>query len=357
MRKLIAVLFATLMLVGSAYGVLVNETIKIHQDKFDEGATDLHFIAHQSEPGIYIKDWKVTTTPPFPFITGWLDDYPIGDGDPHCVHVDCWGTVIPYCTWVTISVDLELTDYNKVIIDSILWTRDENPDDPTDPVDTIKSDVPGHGFEVDYIDEAGNSTYIFRNTSDKPFIIRDFRYARNQKELIDAERLFDWDGWTDKEPDFVVEPGSKYIIPLKEMEPRLYFYTRYNLYLPGILTEGEQLVAEGVQIHEDQTKPGQSMSIKDAGLLPDVKFIDVNSYSEYSEIRYQLPKSTVATVTVYSVTGEKVATLVNERKAAGAYTLRWDGTADNGTKVPAGLYVCRLTADGIQAAEKTIRLK
>lgn len=356
MRKLFAVLLAALVLAGSAYGVLVTETIKIHQDKFEQGATDLHFIAYQSEPGIYIKEWKVTTDPPFPFITGWVDDYPIGDGDPHCVHVDCWGLVIPYCTWVTIEVQFELNEYNKIIIDSILWTY-ENPDDPTDPVDTLKSDVPGHGFEVDYIDDAGNSTYIFRNAGDKAVIVKDFRYARNQEELISSAKLFDWSGWTDKEPDFVVEPESKYIIGLADMKPGLYFFTNYKLYLPGDSKDGDQLVAEGVQIHEDQTKPGQSMGIKESGLLPDVKFIDVNSYPDYSEIRYQLPKATNAIVTVYSVTGEKVATLVNERKAAGAYTIRWDGTADDGTKVSAGLYVCRLSADGIQAAEKTIRLK
>lgn len=357
MRKSFASLFAVLALAGSAYGVLVNETIIIHQDKFEKGATDLHFIAYQSEPGIYIKDWKVTTNPPFPSIAGWLDDYPIGDGDPHCVHVDCWGTVIPYCTMVTIDVKLELTDYNKIIIDSILWTYDEKPEDTDNPVDTVDSEVPGQGFEVDYIDEAGNSTYIFRNTSEEPVIVRDFRYARNQKEPIPGPKLFEWQGWTDKEPDFVVEPGGKYIIPLKDMKPGLYFFARYDLYKPGNTKNGDVLVAKGTQVHEDQTKPGKVMGIKESGLLPDVKFIDVNSYPEYSEIRYQLPKSTIANVTLYSVTGEKVVTLVNERKSAGAYTIHWDGTDANGRRVSAGLYICKLSADGIEASEKMVRVK
>ncbi len=356
MRKLSAVLFAALMLAGSAYGVLVNQTIKVHQDKFDNGATDLHFIAYQSEPKIFIQSWTVTTNPPFPFITGWVNDYPIWDGDPHCVHVDCWGAIIPYCDTVTINVQFDLNEYNKIIIDSILWTA-KDPEDPENPPDTIPSDVPGHGFEVDYIDDAGNSTYIFRNEGEKTVIVKNFRFARNQKELVPAEKLFDWQGWTDKAPDFVVEPGSKFIIPLENMKPRLYFFAKYKLYLPGISKEGDQLVAEGVQIHEDQTKPGKSMGIKESGLLPDVKFISVNSDPNYTEIRYQLPKSTNANVTVYSVTGEKVVTLVNEHKAAGSYTLRWDGTDSKGASVPAGLYICRLSADGIQAAEKTVRVK
>ena len=35
MRKLFAILIATLVIVGSAYGVLSTQTIKIHQDKYD----------------------------------------------------------------------------------------------------------------------------------------------------------------------------------------------------------------------------------------------------------------------------------------------------------------------------------
>ncbi len=56
---------------------------------------------------------------------------------------------------------------------------------------------------------------------------------------------------------------------------------------------------------------------------------------------------------VYNVLGQRVRTLVDGDIIAGEQAATWDGQADSGVSVPAGVYVVRLVASG---AERTIRV-
>ena len=52
---------------------------------------------------------------------------------------------------------------------------------------------------------------------------------------------------------------------------------------------------------------------------------------------------------MYSLTGQKVATLAHGLREAGAYTLRWDGRDDDGRKLASAVYLYRLQAgDGVE---------
>jgi flagellar hook assembly protein FlgD len=66
------------------------------------------------------------------------------------------------------------------------------------------------------------------------------------------------------------------------------------------------------------------------------------------QIRYGVTKPTKIRLEVYNVLGERVKTLVNEEKPIGTYSITWDGKADNGKRVSAGIYITKLTQ-----AEKT----
>ncbi|MBD3285051.1 T9SS type A sorting domain-containing protein, partial [candidate division WOR-3 bacterium] len=76
-----------------------------------------------------------------------------------------------------------------------------------------------------------------------------------------------------------------------------------------------------------------------------------------TEIRYALPQGTHVELSLYSTDGRRIATLINEHQTAGSHTITWDGTDDAGLNVAAGVYFCRLSAEGLQIAEKVIRLK
>jgi len=49
---------------------------------------------------------------------------------------------------------------------------------------------------------------------------------------------------------------------------------------------------------------------------------------------------------VYDLSGRRVTTIVSGSQAAGAHSIEWAGTDGNGTPVPGGVYLMRLTADG-----------
>ncbi len=66
------------------------------------------------------------------------------------------------------------------------------------------------------------------------------------------------------------------------------------------------------------------------------------------KIHYGVTQKTKIRIDVYNVLGERVKTLVNEEKPIGTYSLFWDGKADNGKRVSAGIYVAK-----IKQADKT----
>jgi hypothetical protein len=56
------------------------------------------------------------------------------------------------------------------------------------------------------------------------------------------------------------------------------------------------------------------------------------------------------------VTGRKVATLANEPLPPGSYELEWNGRADSGGTVAAGVYFLRLTTPAADLSRKIVKL-
>lgn len=75
-----------------------------------------------------------------------------------------------------------------------------------------------------------------------------------------------------------------------------------------------------------------------------------------SLIRYSCARSGNVAVKVYSVTGRKVATLVNRFHDPGTYSLWWDGTGDQG-RLPSGVYLYRMVAGSSVKARRFVLLR
>ena len=76
-----------------------------------------------------------------------------------------------------------------------------------------------------------------------------------------------------------------------------------------------------------------------------------NPFNPSTVISYRLSAISIVTLKVYDMLGREVATLVNEEKPAGAYTVNWN--AD----VPSGSYFYRLQAGGFDQVRKMMVLK
>ena len=69
-----------------------------------------------------------------------------------------------------------------------------------------------------------------------------------------------------------------------------------------------------------------------------------NPFNSGTMIRFSMPQSNDVDLSLYNLTGQKVATLLNGTRAAGTYTIRWDGRDDAGQNLASGVYLYRFRA-------------
>lgn len=67
-----------------------------------------------------------------------------------------------------------------------------------------------------------------------------------------------------------------------------------------------------------------------------------NPFNTSTVIRFLLPKSDVVELTLYSLAGQKVATLIEGSVRAGVHELLWNGLDSHGRAMASGLYFYRL---------------
>jgi len=69
-----------------------------------------------------------------------------------------------------------------------------------------------------------------------------------------------------------------------------------------------------------------------------------NPFNPATTISFDLPAAQQTRLTIYSVDGRRVVTLVDQLSAAGRHEVLWTGTDDHGHQVPSGVYFYRFEA-------------
>ncbi len=77
-----------------------------------------------------------------------------------------------------------------------------------------------------------------------------------------------------------------------------------------------------------------------------------NPFNPTTTIQYAIPKESFVTIKVYDVLGKEIATLVNERKSAGNYSVDF-----NSSNLPSGVYFYRMQAGSFISTKKFVLLK
>ncbi|MFH1011241.1 MAG: right-handed parallel beta-helix repeat-containing protein [bacterium] len=77
-----------------------------------------------------------------------------------------------------------------------------------------------------------------------------------------------------------------------------------------------------------------------------------NPFNSSTMIRYDVPQAGKVSLTIYSLLGQRVATLYDSWQAAGSHTISWD-VAD----LPSGVYFCRMQAAGFMQTRKMLLVK
>ncbi|MCX6640308.1 MAG: T9SS type A sorting domain-containing protein, partial [bacterium] len=80
--------------------------------------------------------------------------------------------------------------------------------------------------------------------------------------------------------------------------------------------------------------------------------IGPNPSNPITAISYQLSAVSLVNLSVYDITGRRVAQLVNGRQNPGDYSVSWNATGN-----ASGVYLVRLTTPGEEIAQKVVILK
>jgi hypothetical protein len=116
--------------------------------------------------------------------------------------------------------------------------------------------------------------------------------------------------------------------------------------------DGQGLDNDGNLLYEADD-PGCSITpVADgSGTTPDAWRLhpcNPNPFNPLTTIRFDLPVATEVQLTVYTLTGRHVATLVNRQLPAGSHEAIWNGRDQQGRTLPSGNYLYRLEAGSYQ---------
>ena len=79
-----------------------------------------------------------------------------------------------------------------------------------------------------------------------------------------------------------------------------------------------------------------------------------NPFNPSTIIPYQLPASMHVRLEVFNLLGQRIATLVDGERRAGAHTAEWDATDAAGQAVGAGVYLYRLSGEGAKITRRML---
>ena len=82
-----------------------------------------------------------------------------------------------------------------------------------------------------------------------------------------------------------------------------------------------------------------------------------NPFNPETTIRYDVAKTGTVRLSMYALTGQLVRTLMDGGRAAGSYSVTWDGTDDAGRDVASGVYLCRMEGGEYRAVRKLVLVR
>ena len=82
-----------------------------------------------------------------------------------------------------------------------------------------------------------------------------------------------------------------------------------------------------------------------------------NPFNPTTEIEFRLRKAGQVKLAVYNTLGQKVVTLVDAKRTAGTYSVKWDGRNDNGNPVTTGIYFYKLELGANSITKKMLLAK
>ena len=82
-----------------------------------------------------------------------------------------------------------------------------------------------------------------------------------------------------------------------------------------------------------------------------------NPFNPWTQLAYDLPSAGRATLSIFDVSGRRVATLIDGTLEAGRHEQSWDGRDDAGNELPSGVYLALLRAGETRESTRLVLLR
>ncbi len=122
----------------------------------------------------------------------------------------------------------------------------------------------------------------------------------------------------------------------------------------GLLSEDEMMILFGAYYIPTASPADDAVA---APLSPMLLANYPNPFNASTELVFELPLAAHATITVFNVLGQNVATLADGMYPAGRNRIAWDGRDDAGASLSAGIYLCTLEASNSVQTRKLLLLR
>ena len=82
-----------------------------------------------------------------------------------------------------------------------------------------------------------------------------------------------------------------------------------------------------------------------------------NPFNSSSQISFRLSKPAYACIRIYDILGQEIATLLNENLESGMHSVTFDGTDNDGRKMPSGIYLYQLEVENFIRTKRLVHIK
>ncbi len=241
-------------------------------------------------------------------------------------------TTIAYNTAVQGNAIVLSDNANPVIINSIIWGPDSNPNDVYSYIEV--------GFDPNSI------TFMYSD------------YQLGENGVLGQSITVSWlEGNLSADPLFVAPATQDYT--LLANSPCI--DAGINTYV----LDGETIV----ELNPDQYSGAQPdmgcfeyvvVGVEPTVALPAELRLGQNypnPFNPVTSIQYELPLGSFINFAIYDLLGNRIITLVNEYQAAGVQTVKWNARDRYGRPVSAGVYLYQLKGENFSESRKMILLK
>ncbi|MBN1326398.1 MAG: T9SS type A sorting domain-containing protein, partial [Candidatus Cloacimonetes bacterium] len=82
-----------------------------------------------------------------------------------------------------------------------------------------------------------------------------------------------------------------------------------------------------------------------------------NPFNPETKIEYYLDRNQKIEISIYNLRGQKIRKLENSVREAGYHSVIWDGSDNNGRKMPSGIYFTRISGLDFSDVHKMVMIK